>query len=86
MFVCLFVCFSFLSFSIIIKIIIIIKITTKRDIKSPNILLTRSLSHGGGTQEYASKNIVAKLGDFGLTSVLSGPYQVYIYIYIYVFI
>ena len=33
-------------------------------------------------KEYASKNIVAKLGDFGLTSVLSGPYQVYIYTYI----
>ena len=32
--------------------------------------------NGGGTKEYASQNIVAKLGDFGLSSVLCGPYQV----------
>ena len=31
---------------------------------------------GGGTEQYASENIVAKLGDFGLSAVLCGPYQV----------
>ena len=31
---------------------------------------------GGGTKQYASENIVAKLGDFGLSAVLCGPYQV----------
>ena len=49
----------------------------KRDLKSPNIFVTRSLAHGGGTEEYASENILAKLGDFGLSSVLCGPYEVW---------
>ena len=31
---------------------------------------------GGGTEQYASQNIVAKLGDFGLSAVLCGPYEV----------
>ena len=47
-----------------------------RDLKGPNIFITRRLVDGGGTKEYASQNIVAKLGDFGLSAVLCGPYQV----------
>ena len=44
--------------------------------KGLNIFITRRFVDGGGTKEYASENIVAKLGDFGLSAVLCGPYQV----------
>ena len=47
-----------------------------RDLKGPNIFITRRFVDGGGTEQYASENIVAKLGDFGLSAVLCGPYQV----------
>jgi serine/threonine protein kinase len=40
-----------------------------RDIKSPNIFLTRSLI-GGISDEYAAENTIAKLGDFGLSLFL----------------
>ena len=51
-----------------------------RDLKGPNIFITRRFVDGGGTEEYASQNIVAKLGDFGLSAVLCGPYQVLLFL------
>jgi len=46
-----------------------------RDLKSPNIFLTRSLAKGAGRAEYARENVIAKLGDFGLSSMKCGPFQ-----------
>ena len=62
-----FLCFIFSFFFLIFFI---------RDLKSPNIFLTRCLANGGGTKEYSSQNTLAKLGDLGLCSVVCGPYQV----------